>query len=116
MPKSKPKFKFNAAIPILIVAFIFLAIGLYGKFKQPKENEAEKITKMIFDEHSISFVSDGVIDEKKLKEIQNMDYYDVKKYFNTKNDFCIYIEDGNGNILLAKGSSKLSENGLNCKE
>lgn len=113
MPKSK--FKIDEILLVLIVVIIAMLAGIYNKIK-PAEMEAEKITEMILDGHSISFANNGIIDEGKLKEIQNMEYRDFKKSLNAKNDFCIYLEDENGNIILAKGSSKLNDNGLYCSE
>ena len=114
MPKSN--FKIDEIMLVLIVAVIAMLIGVYDNLKKPSGTEAEKITEMILDDHAISFVNNGIINEGKLKEIQNMDYDDFRKSLKAKNDFCIYIEDENGNIILAKGSSKLNGDGLNCRE
>ncbi|MBI3034980.1 hypothetical protein HYY71_01535 [Candidatus Woesearchaeota archaeon] len=78
--------------------------------------EAEKITGMILDDHSISFANNGIIDENKLREIKSIGYDDFKEMLKVKNDFCIYIEDGNGNVILSKGSSKLGKDGIFCRE
>lgn len=111
----KPKFKIDEIMLVLIVALIAMVVSIYNKTSKP-EMDAGKIAEIILDEHAISFVDNGVIDENKLKQIENIEYNQFKKYLNAKNDFCIYIEDGNGNILLAKGSSKLSRDGLYCRE
>ena len=113
MPKSN--FKIDEITFVLIVAFIAMIVGIYNKTSKP-EMEAGKITEVILDNHAISFASNGVIDENKLSQIRNMDYKEFKSYLNAKNDFCIYIEDGNGNIILAKGSSKLGNEGMHCRE
>ena len=113
---SKSNLKIDELTLILIVAFIALVISVYNKANQPQVNEAQKLTEIILDEHRLSFVNDGVIDEDKLREIQAMSYEEFKNYLNTNNDFCIYIEDEKGNIILAKGSSKLNEDGLVCSE
>ena len=113
MPKSN--FKIDEVTLVLIVALIAMVVSINNKVNEPKM-EAEKITEIILDEHEISFANNGIINEAKLKEIQDMNYKEFKKSLNAKNDFCIYIEDVNGNIILAKGSSKLNEDGLHCKE
>ena len=115
---SKPK-KIDEMMLVLIVAIIFMAVSIYDKLNKTRDNptmEAEKITEMILDNHGISFAIGGIVDEEKLKEIKNINYDDFKKSLNVKNDFCIYIEDGNGNLILAKGSSKLNKDGLYCGE
>ena len=113
---QKSNFKIDEITLVLIVAVIAIFASIYGKLNKPPGMEAEKITEMILDNHHVSFATNGVIDENKLKEIKNMNYNDFKKSLNAQNDFCIYIEDENGNILLAKGSSKLNGDGLYCRE
>ena len=114
MPKSN--FKIDEITLVLIVAFVAMIVVVYDKINEPTKIEAEKITEMILDEHRISFASNSIVNESKLKEIQDMSYNDFRKSLNAKNDFCVYIEDENGKIILAKGSSKLSRDGLYCKE
>ena len=119
MNKNKIKrlnFKIDEITLVFIVAVIAVIVVVYNKLSEPTGMEAEKITEMILDEHSISFANNGIVDENKLEEIKNMGYDEFKKSLNVKNDFCIYLEDGNGNIILAKGSSKLNDDGLYCKE
>ena len=109
------KFKIDEITLVLIVALIAMAVSVQKGISGP-EMEAEKITAMILDNHKISFANNGVIDDAKLEKIESMDYYEFKKSLNAKSDFCVYIEDENGNVLLAKGSSKLSGNGIRCEE
>ena len=115
--QNRPNFKIDEITLVLIVAVIAIIVSVYDKNSQPNQQiEAEKITGLILDNHEVSFASNGIVDPSKLKEIQNMDYNKLKIYFNARKDFCMYIEDGDGNIILAKGSSKLSKDGINCKE
>lgn len=113
--KTKPNFKIDEIALVFIVAIIAMLAVVYDK-KDASEIEAEKITEMILDDHGISFANNGIIDENKLKEIQRMDYDDFKNSLNAKNDFCVYVEDGNGGILLSKGSDKLNGDGIPCRE
>jgi len=113
MPKLN--FKIDEIMLVLIAAVIAMIAVIYDK-TGANETEAEKITEMILDDHTISFANDGIVDENKLIEIQNMAYDDFKKSLKAKNDFCIYIEDENGNVILAKGSRKLDGDGLHCVE
>ena len=101
---------------VLIVAVLAMIIGVHNKTNTQKEIDAEKLSYIITDNHDLSFASDGIINQNKLKDIQKMNYEELKNYLNVKNDFCIYIEDGNGNIILAKGSSKLNRDGIYCRE
>ena len=127
MPKiPKSKFNIDEITIVLIVSFIAIFASVYSnKINDPINSNnankvsdlgAEQIADMLFDGHAMSFVSSGVVNENKFKEIQEMNYEDLKSSLNAKNDFCIYIEDENGNVLLAKGSSKLREEGIFCNE
>ena len=41
-----------------------------------------------------------------------MDYDSLKKSFKASRDFCIYIEDEKGNILLSKSAPSLNKDGF----
>ena len=108
------KFKIDEIILVLIVALIVLAVSVLEKASQP-EMEAKKIKDMLLDDHKLSLAAKGVIEESKLDQIREMSYDDFKNSLGAENDFCIYIEDEKGNIILAKGSGKLSRDGMACQ-
>lgn len=114
----KSRFKTNRAMLLLVLIALAVGVIVYNKTNKPDEPkiEAEKITGLILDNHKISFARDGIVNEGKLREIQSMSYKNFKKSLSTNNDFCVYIEDEKGNIILAKGSSKLNNDGIYCKE
>ncbi len=112
----KSKFKIDELVLVLIVAVLAFALSIYEKADEKSAIDAERITEMILDDHDISFVSNGVVDEDKMNEIQKMDYVTLKNQFKAKNDFCMYIEDSDGNVIVAKGSSKLNSEISHCKE
>lgn len=111
MPKNKTQknFKIDEITLVLIVALIAMIFGYLNKSDKNEalKMEAEKITDMLLDDHAISFAKNGVVDQNKLDQVQNMDYYDIKKSLKAKNDFCVHIEDENGNLILAKGPDNL---------
>lgn len=111
MPKS---IKIDEIMLVLVVALIAIAVGVYEKISGAAEIKAEELTAMIL--KGGSFANNGTVDENRLREIQGMAYDDLKSSLGVKNDFCVYIEDGNGNIILAKGSSRLNNDGVVCKE
>ena len=113
---SKSK-KFDEITLVLIVAIFIIIVSVYGRINKAgdeSKTDAEKITEIIMGNHGMNLATGGVIDESKLEEIKNINYADLKKSLNAKNDFCIYIEDGNGNIILAKGSENLTVDGIFC--
>jgi hypothetical protein len=62
-----------------------------------------------------------VLVEKEVNKLDQMDYEEVKSMLGIKNDFCIYFEDANENVMkiddinLGIGSSKIYINGEPCK-
>ena len=111
----KPKLRIDGMSILLAMGILAVIAVIYTELNKPAM-EAEKITNMILDDHKSSFANNGIVDEIKLEKIRNMDYGDFKKSLNAKNDFCVYIEDENGNLILAKGSAKLNGDGIHCKE
>lgn len=111
----KPKTKRYRLLFLIAAVLIAIAVLFHNKTK-PSNADAEQVTALLLDHHPLSFAKTGVIDEKELKEIQGMDYKLLKNSLDIKNDFCVYVEDGNGNLIIAKGSSKLNKDGLHCKE
>lgn len=111
----KSKFRIDELALVLIVAVMAMIAGAY-KNSGMNDTDAEKITEMILDSHAISFANNGVVDQNKLAEIQGMHYEELKKSLKARNDFCVYLEDENGNIILVKGSGKLDGKGISCME
>ena len=111
--KMKKKVKIDA-IPllVLIAALIALIVILYIKPVETPTMATEKIISKLVGSES----QNPVVEEKKLDEIRQMDYVQLKEYFDIKKDFCIYMEDGNGKIIMAKGDNKLTSYSVYCKE
>ena len=112
----KTNFRIDEIALVLVVAVLAIVVGVYEKLGNIKEIDAREITEIMMDDHHLSFANKGVINESKLKEIQKIDYTTLKSQLNAKNDFCMYIEDENGNVIVAKGSSKLSGDMSHCSE
>ena len=113
---SKPNFRIDELALVLIVAVAAILAGAYDRTHNISGPDAEKITRLILDGNEVSFANNGVIDQNKLKDIQSMDYKDFKRSLNANYDFCIYIEDENGKVIFAKGASRLSKDGIICRE
>ena len=112
---KKPNYKIDEIVLVFIVVVIVMIVSIFEQNK-PQTIEAEKITFLLLDDHKLSIANNGIVDNSKLQEIQSMNYEDLKNNLNAKKDFCVYIIDENGNIILAKGSQKLAEDGVPCQE
>lgn len=115
-PIKKTNFRIDEIALVIVVIVLAFLVSVYEKSGDVKKIDAREITEIMMDDHDLSFASKGVIDEDKLIEIQKMDYITLKNQLNVKNDFCMYIEDENDNVILTKGSSKLKGEGIVCKE
>ncbi len=111
----KKKLQVDEMALVFIVAVIALAAAVLEKASHP-ETEAKKIKDMLLDDHELSLVEEGVIEDSRLDKIKDTSYKDLKSSLDAKNDFCLYIEDENGNVILAKGSSRLGNDGIPCRE
>ena len=112
----KTNFRIDEIAIVLVVAVLAIFVSVYEKSGNVRNIDAHEITEIMMDDHYLSFANNGVINDEKLEEIQKMDYTTLKSQLNAKNDFCVYVEDGNGGIILAKGSSKLNNDRIICRE
>lgn len=83
--------------------------------------EAELVSIQFLTESSLfNLTVDGKLNETKLQQLIG-DYSNIKSKIKVKGDFCIYLEDQNGNIIyLANnvtgiGSSKISIGNVTCQ-
>lgn len=47
----------------------------------------------------VAFIVNNRVDKEKLKNFAKLDYQQIKRLVGAKNDFCIYFEDENGNLI-----------------
>ena len=50
-------------------------------------------------ENSVAFVVDGKVNKIKLKDLANMEYEQLKAKLGIKNEFCIFFEDKDNNLI-----------------
>ena len=114
------------AIVIFIgVIFIFYSIlsGNPGTKAVELQDEALKVLKNTETVDSSLGIVDGIIiNATKLEEILGKDYSEIKNNIRIKNEFCIYFEDENGNLIEIKegsygiGSADIELQGQSCGE
>ena len=112
---KKNSYHIDEIVLVLAVAFIALMAGISDKSRQPSNRDIDKITEKILSNAELSS-HETAVDEKNLQEFQSMKYKELKSTLDVKNDFCVYLQDGDGKIILSKGYSKLSEDGVACNE
>ena len=112
-----------------IIVFIGAIFFFYSVFSHDKENDitaleddASKIMKSVSSEEyeDISVLTGSEIDMEKLQALLAESYPDMKNKLRVGSDFCIFIEDEEGNVIYLSaaesgvGSSKISVSDIPC--
>jgi len=119
---------FSMDIMIAVIIFmgtIFIFYSIISGGEESKidelEGDASIVMENIATEDSAVRITEGIaIDEEKLEELLGMDYSEIKKKLRVENDFCIFLEDGEGNIIYLEagqpgiGSDKIKVSDVPC--
>ena len=119
---------FSMDIMIAVIIFmgtIFIFYSIISGGEESKidelEGDASIVMENIATEDSAVRITEGIaIDEEKLEELLGMDYSEIKKKLRVENDFCIFLEDGGGNIIYLEagqpgiGSDKIKVSDVPC--
>lgn len=103
-----------AVIIFLGTVFFFYAIlnTSQGSKADELQDEASKVLTGILSESSdISIIDGNTINATKLEELLG-NYSDIKAKLKIKNDFCIYFEDEDGNIIYVNLSQSKNYTGI----
>ncbi|MFH1174008.1 MAG: hypothetical protein V1725_02675 [archaeon] len=70
-------------------------------------------------QHAFSLISEGRLNKTELDRLYNSSYDDLKREFGITSDFCIYLEDSRGKIIVIGnktgiGNESLSVGGVQC--
>ena len=114
-------------IMVAILAFIGTIFVFYAIFAGNQESTAEdlekdasKVLKGISSEDSGVGIMDGIeVDEAKLQQLLGEDYSTIKEKMRVDKDFCIFLEDEEGNIIYVSnkpgiGSDKIMISDVPC--
>ena len=117
VPKKIRKSKYIDEITLVLSVAVLAIFVTYIDAKN--ENplvDAEKITGLLLENGEFGIANVGVVDENKLQQLQKMDYVELKNDLDIKNDFCMYMVDGDGNVILSKGSSEINGDEFSCDD
>lgn len=124
--KHGQAFSFDILLALVIfvgATFVFLALFAINQNSQEEElqEEAIKVLEDISrDDSSVAIFEDNKINSTKLQNFLTQNYSDIKEQMRVQNDFCIYLEDEDGNLInlsidtRGKGSSKINLSGVPC--
>ena len=87
---------------VIVLYFLLFASGKDVLKQLQKESELIPM-KIIASEPNIdndlAFIIDGKVNKERLKSLSSYDYDQLKTEFGVLNDFCIYFEDKDGNLV-----------------
>ena len=120
----------SADIVLAIVIFMGTFLIFYAiVYQNPNANiknlkaEASTIIKQVSaGDSELRILNKNDINISKINELKNLTYDDLKQRLRVEGDFCIYIEDGTGNIVLINnsykgiGSSNINISGIPCNK
>lgn len=100
----------SMSVDVLIGIIVFLSVFIvfYGLLNPQERSRAktlkEDATTVIQQVSSIdapyNIVNREEINESRILELKNLSYDDLKRNLRIEGDFCIYVEDENGNVVL----------------
>jgi hypothetical protein len=105
--------------------FIFYALlesNPGAKASNLKEEASLVIRQIGSEDTSVSIVEGNEINLSRLNELKNLSYDELKRRLRIGGDFCIYIEDENGNLVLINnsyrgiGSPDINLSGTPCSQ
>ena len=71
-----------------------------------KKDASTVIKQVASKENPVSIVDNNEVNVTKLNQLKSMSYDELKTIFRIGGDFCIYLEDEKGNIVLINNSYK----------
>ena len=111
---------------IFFVAFVIFYILIDSKPDEKVSNlkrDASLVLKQIASNENIYKIVDGnELNISRLGQLKNTDYENLKRYLRINGDFCIYIEDEHGNLILINnsyrgiGSQNINLSGVPCSQ
>lgn len=115
---------FERAMALLLIFSLFVI--LKTAFTTPKTpslvEEANIVLYTLTDSNSkASLLDSNVVKEERIRNLNQMDYEEIKNMLGVKTNFCIFFEDASGNLVKIDGvgsgvgSGKIYINGEPCK-
>ena len=89
--------------------FVFYALlnsNPAEKASNLKKEASTVIKQVASEENSLRIVDNNVVNISKLNQLKNMSYDELKRILRIEGDFCIYLEDDKGNIVIINNSYK----------
>lgn len=112
---------------VIFTAAFFIFYSLIdadtGTKAQNLKEEASLVTKQVASQEApLRVVDKNEVNISRLNELKNLSYGDLKRRLRIEGDFCIYLEDDKGNLVLINnsyrgiGSPSINLSGTPCSQ
>lgn len=112
---------------VIFMAAFFIFYSLLnadtGAKAQNLKKEASLVTKQVASQEApLRVVDKNEVNISKLNELKKLSYEDLKRRLRIEGDFCIYLEDNKGNLVLINnsyrgiGSQNINLSGTPCSQ
>lgn len=96
---------------VIFMAAFFIFYALLNSSPAEKagnlKKEASTVIKQVAaEDNPIRIVDNNVVNISKLNQLKNMSYDELKRSLRIEGDFCIYMEDDKGNLVIINNSYK----------
>lgn len=112
----------SADLIIAVIIFLVILGIFYGVMAnhsaspgQDLEQQSDYVASQLDKEKSsnpYAVIEKNELDQRSLNMLYNASYDELKKYFNIKGDFCIYIEDQEGYLMVWRNASGANKTGV----
>lgn len=121
-------FSIDVAIGVAIfIAALFIFYSVLGTNKNTKASDLREQASVIIKQTTAEGSAVAIIDNQELNvskfsQLKNLSYDELKRTLRIEGDFCIYLEDDQGNLLLVNnsyrgiGSPNINLSGAPCSQ
>jgi len=119
MKKRGQSWSFDIALAVVIFILTTITFFAFSNSDNTRklgavQSEAHYILEHAKAENSpLQIVDNQEVDEMKLQQFASTNYEELKKEAGVTNDFCIYFEDEEGNVVPIEGSNGIGSSSIN---
>jgi len=110
---------------VLFIGTIFVFYSVLSAKQSPKTDELQDdasivLESIVSEDSDIGILNGAEVNETKLEELLGMEYSEIKKKMRVENEFCIFLEDEEGNVIYITqdqpgiGSQEIEIGGKPC--
>ncbi len=86
-------------VVLIIVALWFLTFAVQNNRVEELKAEGETIPEVLEGDDPFGFIEGKQIDKDRLQEFADLPYDEIRKQLGIKGDFCIHLQDEDGNLI-----------------